>query len=206
MDHQHTSQALDDPRQLEVAIAAATHHGRRLARSLRLAEADHEDFRQAILMIILTRSARHDARRSGWASFVGLIARHAVIDLARAHHGRPIISPLDGTEQFLADPAACDPQLRLDLGAALADLPTSCRRLAGLIADTGSLADAQRAATMSSTSFYRHVHDLRLRLLMAGLTPPRGKDRGHHPYITGRTRTRRAGRREAVCANGKQSS
>ena len=211
MDHQHTAHALGDRAQLDVTIAAATRHARRLARGLVLAEADLEDFRQAILVAILTRSARHDPQRGSWATFVGLIARHAAIDLARACRGRLPTSPVETFEDVLADPAAGYPEPSLDLRAALATLPPSCRRLVALIAETGSLADARRASTMSSASFYRHVHDLRLRLLMAGLGTTawpqlREKDRPCHPYKISNNRKHRASRRETVCPNGESSS
>lgn len=211
MDHQHTAQALGDRAQLDVTIAAATHHARRLARNLVLAEADHEDFRQTILVAILTRSARHDPRRGSWATFVGLIARHATIDLARAGRGRLPTSPVETFKDVLTDPVAGYPEPSLDLRAALATLPPSCRRLVALIAEAGSLADARRASTMSSASFYRHVHDLRLRLLMAGLGTTawprrREKDRPCHPNKSSNNGNHHASRREMVCLNGESSS
>ncbi|MET3791804.1 hypothetical protein [Aquamicrobium terrae] len=183
-------------------MTTAGFHARRLARSLVVAEADHEDFQQIILMAILIRSSRYDAQRGLWSTFVSLLARNAVADLARAYRDRPGLEPLDTADHDLADPATADPELNADLRQALVNLPCFYRRLVGLIAQTGSLADAQRTTTMSPASFYRHVHDLRLRLLMAGLGPRREKDCPLHPYITNETRNRHAARRETVGLNG----
>lgn len=169
MAHQHDLHILSDGARLHVAITTAGFHARRLARSLVVPGTDHEDFRQIILLAMLTRSGRYDARRGSWATFAALIARNATADLVRANRSRPDVQPLEACEQDLADPAPYDPVPGLDLGAALDNLPLPCRRLVDLIARTGSLAGAQRASTMSPASFYRHVHDLRLRLLMAGL-------------------------------------
>ncbi len=206
MFHQQATHTLGDAGRLSVAMTTASFHARRLSRRLALAEADHEDFRQVILVAILTRSGRHDAHRGRWSTFVGLIARNAIADVARAYRSITGIEPLDLAEHDLADPGTVDPGLNADLRQALLCLPSPHRRLVGLIAETGSLADAQRASTMSPASFYRRVHDLRLRLLMVGLAPRREKDRTLHPYMTSNTGNRGARKSEAVLLNGEQRS
>lgn len=202
MFHQQAIHTLGDVERLRVAMRTAGFQARRLSRRLAIAEADHEDFRQIILVAILTRSGRHDARRGLWSTFVGLIARNAAADLVRTHQSRPGVEPLDAAEHEFTDPSTPDPVLTADLRQALLGLPPPHRRLVALIAETGSLADAQRASTMSPATFYRRVHDLRLRLLMAGLAPRPEKDRTIHPYITSNTDNSSARRPETVVHNG----
>lgn len=202
MFHQQAIHTLGDVERLRVAMTTAGFQSRRLSRRLAIADADHEDFRQIILVAILMRSGRHDARRGLWSTFVGVIARNAAADLVRTHRSRPGVEPLDAAEHHLIDPDTPDPEFNADLRQALLALPRPHQQLVGLIAETGSLADAQRASTMSPATFYRRVHDLRLRLLMAGLAPRPEKDRTLHPYITsnsGNTSTRRS---DTVVLNG----
>ena len=202
MFHQQAIHTPGDAERLRVAMKTAGFQARRLSRRLAIADADHEDFRQIILVAILTRAGRHDARRGLWSTFVGLIARNAAADLVRTHQSRPGVEPLDLSEHDLIDPSTADPGLNADLRQALLCLPSPHRRLVGLIAETGSLADAQRASTMSPATFYRRVHDLRLRLLMAGLAPRPEKECGLHPYITSNSGNPSPRRSDTVVLNG----
>src|SRR5690606_7400574 len=159
-------------RRLCVALTTAGFHARRLSRNLPIADADHDDFQQIILIAILTRSSRYDERLGQWPTFVNLLARHAVADTARTCRRRLSMEPFNGAEENLPDPAECNPELRLDIRATFAALPHPFSKLIELVAETGSLAAAQRASAMSAASFYRRIHELRLLLLIGGLPPP----------------------------------
>ena len=56
-------------------IAAARYQTGRLARSLRLSQAQREDAEQEILLILLERRRYFDATRGPWAAFAHRIAR-----------------------------------------------------------------------------------------------------------------------------------
>src|SRR5690606_29226610 len=95
MVHQYICHANIDARRLCVALTTAGFHARRLSRNLPIADADHDDFQQIILIAILTRASRYDARLGRWPTFVSLLAHNAVADTARACRRRPSMEPFD---------------------------------------------------------------------------------------------------------------
>lgn len=179
-----------------VALAAARHHAAQWARRLGRQRPDEEDLRQDILLAVVERAGRFDSSCACWATFVALLARHAVADRRQAEQRRRAVEmiPLD-LDQVDADAAAAwsaaraDRRdaataiaLRIDLQALLGDLPPTQRAtLALLLRTDGEPAAARRASGRSSSAFHRDVQELRLWLLASGLVDARrarGKKRG----------------------------
>ncbi|MBX6323817.1 MAG: hypothetical protein IRY94_18530 [Rhodospirillaceae bacterium] len=179
-----------------VALAAARHHAARWARRLGRQRPDEEDLRQDILLAVVERAGRFDPSCACWATFVALLARHAVADRRQAERRRRAVEmiPLD-LDQVDADAAAAwaaaraDRRdaaaaiaLRIDLHALLGALPPTQRAtLAVLLGTDGEPAAARRASGRSSSAFHRDVQELRLWLLASGLVDARrvrGKKRG----------------------------
>ena len=69
---------------LRQALAAARRQAGFGARRLGLSRADRDDLHQDILLAIVERTDRFDARQGCWATFVSLLARHVVADRLRA--------------------------------------------------------------------------------------------------------------------------
>ncbi|WP_149539276.1 hypothetical protein [Siccirubricoccus phaeus] len=179
-----------------VALAAARHHAAQWARRLGRQRPDEEDLRQDILLAVVERAGRFDPSCACWATFVALLARHAVADRRQAERRRRAVEmiPLD-LDQVDADAAAAwsaawagrrdpsaDMALRIDLHALVGDLPPTQRAtLALLLRTDGEPAAARRASGRSSSAFHRDVQELRLWLLASGLVEARrarGKKRG----------------------------
>lgn len=183
-----------DDHHTQAAISAARRQAARWARCGRRSRADREDLSQDILLAIVERAPHFDPGQGSWDAFVGLLARHVVSDRLRAD-GRPAqvtMVALDVEEFDAAMPLASVTQVeaaddvdaiarRLDLEAALGDLPPLPREiLALLLIHHGDVAAARRASGRSCSAFYRAVDELRLWLRAAGLgvsTEPRGKNR-----------------------------
>lgn len=176
-----------------VALAAARHHAAQWARRLGRQRPDEEDLRQDILLAVVERAGRFNRSCACWATFVALLARHAVADRRQAERRRRAVAmiPLD-LDQVDADAAAAwsaDRRdaaaaiaLRIDLHALLGDLPPTQRAtLTSLLRTDGEPAAARRASGRSSSAFHRDVQELRLWLLASGLVDARrarGKKRG----------------------------
>ncbi|WP_157928844.1 sigma factor [Pararhizobium haloflavum] len=157
--------------QLDAALRTAAFQAQRLVRTLSMPEADRDDLRQTIVLVVMGKARRFDDTKSSWPTFIALIARHAAADLARRTHRAPVLEPLDGAEYAIADPSAPDQDLRVDIRDAMARLPPALAHLIDLLAETGSVAAAQRKSALSPATFYRRMHDLRMQFLAAGLAP-----------------------------------
>jgi DNA-directed RNA polymerase specialized sigma24 family protein len=163
-----------DQSQVRVALAAARCHAARFARQRRLSRADREDLTQDILLAIVAASARYDATRACWATFVALLARRAVIDQAR-QPSPPTCVSLDS--EFAADirgalvaPRA-DPDIAVAFGRAVEDLPSVPRAMLRRIIAHRDVAAARDAGPVSPATFYRELHDLRCWLRALGVRP-----------------------------------
>ena len=176
------------------ALAAARRQASFGARRLGLSCADRDDLHQDILLAIVERADRFDARRGGWVTFVRLLARHVVADRLRADRSqqRVVLVPIDLMQWGVAatlgsatlpDPGddAVDTVRRIDLDTLPSDLPPQPRETLLLLMQThGDVAAAQRASGRSCSAFYRSIDDLRMWLRAAGLgvtSHPRGKNR-----------------------------
>ena len=186
----------DQAEMTATALAVASRHARRLARTLRLPAADMADVQQDLLVELYRRAPRFDGR-IGWPAFAGMVVRHAAHDLAdrlvrqHGHRGGSIddgvLAGAVSRHEALAeetglgawwsghaDPvAACE--LRIDLGRFLAGLPDHLRRLCLLLTDD----DPGPRSGLSRSQFFRQVHEIRMRLRAFGLRPTlRGQSGG----------------------------
>lgn len=171
----HAPQAWDHS-QLRVALGCARALAARFARQRRLSRADREDLIQDILLAIVEASPRFDAARGSWATFVGVLARRAVIDRARQPHLPSHVS-LDAEEGRDARRTLCanqtDVDARLAFLSAAADLPAGPRGLLREILAHADVVDAREAHPASSASFYRELTELRFWLRALGARPQR---------------------------------
>jgi DNA-directed RNA polymerase specialized sigma24 family protein len=165
------------------ALATAHHIASRQACRARLQPADRDDLQQDILLAIVERARRFDPAHAGWATFVGLLARHVVADRCQEASRRQaqIAVPLEvASVDALADarsvtqPRAIDMaeavNLRVDLQRLIGDLPGEQRETLLILLQTeGDIAEAQRRSGRSTSAFYRDVKELRLWLRASGV-------------------------------------
>lgn len=183
-----------DERSLNVMIAAARYQTSRLARSLRLSEAQREDAEQEILLILLERRRYFDAARGPWAAFAHRIARQAAQVIADQICLERRRAPLS-LDQRLADPGSdgdegattladtlCDPGplpderalMSLAIEHFVSQLPPELALAAMFVLEAdGDLAAAQRASGLSPSEFYRRLREIRYRLVSIGLADRR---------------------------------
>jgi DNA-directed RNA polymerase specialized sigma24 family protein len=169
MLRQHAFNPGFDAETVALSLAAARGRARALRRRLRAPSVDEEDFRQTILLDLVTRADRFNAARGSWPAFVCVVTRHAAAEIARSHScAAALVSllPHDLVDDRHRVSAA---DLAIDLKRAIEHLPRHLQNLVALIAETGSLTRAQRASAISPATFYRALRDLRLRFIAAGL-------------------------------------
>jgi hypothetical protein len=166
MLRQHAPAAFE-PAQAAVAMAAARAVARGLRRRLRAQAADEQDFAQAILLDLIVRSARFQRGRGSWPAFVSNVTRNAAGRVAQKHirNDRSTIALANADDRWADIPDARSTHIGLDLRRVLPRLPAHLRQLLDLVAESGSIAAARRAAGLSAPSFYRRVNELRLILL-----------------------------------------
>ena len=182
------------PRDIDVMMATAAAHARKLARSLKLSQAEREDAEQDILLILLERWHYFDDARGSNIAFAIRIARQALHAIAGRIIADREIAGLDiDFAQDVDDPsgevealtiantlpedAAPTEAMILDafaLGRFLEGLPQDYALVAQAIRDQdGDLAEAQRFSALSTTEFYRRLRELRYRLVCLELAPRR---------------------------------
>lgn len=157
--------------------SAARIHGARLARTLGLPRHERQDLAQDILVEMLGRVGRFDTERGAASTFIDLLARHGA-----ARVRERALARLTSEHNLAADAAlqAADPGVlgvvmpRFDrdlaLRRAILSLPTPMRELCRLFLTLPPHAVC-RAAGISRPTLYRRLHELRLRLLCAGIEP-----------------------------------
>lgn len=176
---------------LRTMLAAAAYQARRVARTLKLSQADREDVEQEILLVLLERRRFFDPARGPWTPFAHRIARQAAQSVADAlvaarklaalSLDQPIEATFDSetatSAETIGDPAAPtegDILGNLSLLRFLATLPPDLRIAAdAALAADGDLADAQRALGLSTSEFYRRLREVRYRLVSMGLVDRR---------------------------------
>jgi hypothetical protein len=182
------------PRDIDVMMATAAAHARKLARSLKLSQAEREDAEQDILLILLERWHYFDDARGSNIAFAIRIARQALHAIAGRIIADREIAGLDidfaqdvddpsgevealTIADTLPDDAAPTEAMILDacaLGRFLEGLPQDYALVAQAIRDQdGDLAEAQRFSALSTTEFYRRLRELRYRLVCLELAPRR---------------------------------
>lgn len=177
---------------LEPLHRLADQHARRLCRSLRLAAHELEDVRQDLLTDLLARLPDYDAERGDLRGFAATCFKHRVARLALWHRreraGRADFSlddPLPGDEGMTIGAALAEDagygawvgqptdriamlERRLDLERAGQALSPDDMPLLAALARGDAHAPAQ--AGLSRTTAFRRVHEMRLRLLAAGVS------------------------------------
>jgi hypothetical protein len=176
-----------DERQLRVMMAAAAYHARRVARTMRLGEAEREDAEQDIVLALLERRRFFDPSRGAWSSFADRVARQAAQGVADeiGADRRVCAASLDevsGDEQTSAVRAAMAAQFvsapNLDLPLSIAQfvnaLPGELAHVARLVLlAEGEIAEAQRRSGLANSEFFRRLREIRVQLVLAELVRKR---------------------------------
>lgn len=183
-----------DERSLEIMIAAARYQTGRLARSLRLSQAQSEDAEQELLLILLERRRYFDAARGPWTAFAHRIARQGAQVIADqiCLERRRLPLSLDHTLAVAGDESdegattladtLCDPSALPDEQALMlltvehfvSQLPPELSFTAMFVLEAdGDLAAAQRASGLSTSEFYRRLREIRYRLVSIGIADRR---------------------------------
>ena len=167
----------------------------RLARQLNAQSHEIEDFRQELLVDLLTRLPRYDAGRGGLGAFAGAIVSHKVARLRKAIRreralfgSRPaslddpvpdtdglsrgdLVSEEDGYPALLGQPVGDVEVLdrRLSLRRGLEKLPVRDRLLCLALA-SWSAAELVGLGAITRSSLYRQIAGIRLALTAFGVT------------------------------------
>ncbi len=176
---------------LDVIMATAAAHARKLARSLRLSQAEQEDAEQDILLMLLERWHYFDDARGSNIGFAIRIARQAaqvIADRVAAGWQKDLVSLEDpaprqdwGTDdavtisEQIADEALPDEAAlvsALSLRGFTATLPGDLLVVVeAVFAADGDIPEAQKISTLSSSEFHRRLRELRYRLVCLELAP-----------------------------------
>jgi len=186
IDHETEPPDLDGPT-LHIMMAAAAYQARRIARTLRLSPTDRQDAEQQLLLALLERRRFFDVARGPWTPFLHRVARQAAQGIADgyAEDRRRLSAWSDETTdpdddwdrddvlESVIDPSAPSADDILYVQAMhrfMTTLPAELRSVAGLaITAEGEIAEAQRAAGLSTSEFYRRLREVRYRMMAAGL-------------------------------------
>jgi RNA polymerase sigma-70 factor (ECF subfamily) len=183
------------PADLSALILEADAAARRLRRKLVLPAADLDDLRQDLLVDLLRRLPRFDARRGSIGAFANIVLRNQSSRIAIRHHrqrraqGGPLLSleaPRAGARERVCDTlaesdglaawhgqrccAAAVTELHQALQAVLARLPAEDRRFCAVLAHR-TVSDLVAEGFGSRSALYRRLADLRHVLTAHGLGP-----------------------------------
>jgi hypothetical protein len=179
------------PRDLDVMMATAAAHARKLARSLKLSQAEREDAEQDILLMLLERWHYFDDARGSNIGFAIRIARQAaqvIADRVAAGWQTDLVSledPAPWQDWGMDDAVTISEQVgdeslpdeaalvsALSLRGFTAALPTDLLVVVqAVFAADGDLPEAQKISTLSSSEFHRRLRELRYRLVCLELAP-----------------------------------
>ena len=190
-----------DERQLRVMMAAAAYHSRRVARTMRLGEAEREDAEQDIVVALLERRRFFDPSRGAWSSFADRVARQAAQGVADEigadRRGRA--ASLDALTDDDQTPAlrdameaqyvsAPDFDLPLSIAQFVNGLPEELAHVAGLVLRAeGEIADAQRRSGLANSEFFRRLREIRVQLVLAELVRKRLGSDDDRPAVSAET-------------------
>jgi DNA-directed RNA polymerase specialized sigma24 family protein len=178
-------------RDLEVMMATAAAHARKLARSLRLSQTEREDAEQDILLMLLERWHYFDNSRGSNIGFAIRIARQAAqviadriaagwqTDLVSLEDPAPwqdwgtddavTVSEQVGDESLPGEAALVS---ALSFRGFTATLPRDLLVVVeAVFAADGDMPEAQKISTLSSSEFHRRLRELRYRLVCLELVP-----------------------------------
>ena len=188
---QQASRSDINPRDLDVIMATAAAHARKLARSLKLSQAEREDAEQDILLMLLERWHYFDDVRGSNIGFAIRIARQAaqgIADRVAAGWQNDLVSledPAPWQDWGMDDAVTISEQVgdeslpdeaalvsALSLRGFMAALPTDLLIVVkAVFAADGDIPEACRLTSLSSSEFHRRLRELRYRLVCLELAP-----------------------------------
>ena len=188
---QQASRSDINPRDLDVIMATAAAHARKLARSLKLSQAEREDAEQDILLMLLERWHYFDDVRGSNIGFAIRIARQAaqgIADRVAAGWQNDLVSledPAPWQDWGMDDAVTISEQVgdeslpdeaalvsALSLRGFMAALPTDLLVVVkAVFAADGDIPEACRLTSLSSSEFHRRLRELRYRLVCLELAP-----------------------------------
>lgn len=178
-------------RDLDVMMATAAAHSRKLGRSLKLSRAEQDDVEQDILVALLERWHYFDDRRGSNIGFAIRLARQAVQSMAdriAAGWQTELISLEEAAprQEWGTDDASWISELVGDeavpdetglLGALSlrnfnATLPDELALVVNAVIEAdGCLPEAQKISSLSASEFHRRLRELRYRLVSLEIAP-----------------------------------
>ena len=188
---QQASRSDINPRDLDVIMATAAAHARKLARSLKLSQAEREDAEQDILLMLLERWHYFDDVRGSNIGFAIRIARQAaqgIADRVAAGWQTDLVSledPAPWQDWGMDDAVTISEQVgdeslpdeaalvsALSLRGFMTALPTDLLIVVkAVFAADGDIPEACRLTSLSSSEFHRRLRELRYRLVCLELAP-----------------------------------
>ena len=188
---QQASRSDINPRDLDVIMATAAAHARKLARSLKLSQAEREDAEQDILLMLLERWHYFDDARGSNIGFAIRIARQAaqgIADRVAAGWQNDLVSledPAPWQDWGMDDAVTISEQVgdeslpdeaalvsALSLRGFMTALPTDLLVVVDAVfAADGDIPEACRLTSLSSSEFHRRLRELRYRLVCLELAP-----------------------------------
>jgi DNA-directed RNA polymerase specialized sigma24 family protein len=175
-----------DGRQLRVMLAAAAYHARRIARTMRLGDAEREDVEQDIVVALLERRRFFDPSRGAWSSFADRVARQAAQGLADAIGAERRLSagsldgPDDGETKALRNAvelkmiSASDSDVALSVAQFVDGLPKDLAHVARIVLlEEGEFAEAQRRSGLGNGEFFRKLREIRVQLVLSQIVRKR---------------------------------
>ena len=191
-------QSANDP-YFEAAVNAARVRTHQLAARHGLSQAEREDFQQELMLDLLEHRHKFDPAKGSPVTFTGMVSKHRAVELldglikqrmrytdfdtaskmmgaandpemgsSKAKSAEDCIDAInfkrDPDHDFFTDGMAMH-----DLQAAIAFMNGEQSALLDLLTDHSDIASACAASGLSTASFYRRVHELRMHLRMFGL-------------------------------------
>jgi RNA polymerase sigma factor (sigma-70 family) len=165
--------ALLDDDALRTLLAQAAYQARRVARTMRLSASERDDVEQNIRLALLERRRYFEPSRGPWIAFAHRVARQAAqsaadeIGAERRRQAEPLADDIAdlGQSDSVVPPMSGEINLALSLERVLACLSEEERAVCLLaLSEDGDLAEAQRRSHLSTSTFYRILREIRLRL------------------------------------------
>ena len=188
-----------DDTYLNSALNAAATRTYRMAVRFGLSTADREDIQQELMLDMLERADQFDPAKGSAGTFTGMVSKHRAVELldilikqrmryldfdtaakmmSAANDPNMSSTESQSTDDcvdainFIRNPdhdLFTDGMALHDLQAAISFMNGEQSALLGLLREHADLASACAASGISTASFYRRVHDLRMHLRMFGL-------------------------------------
>jgi DNA-directed RNA polymerase specialized sigma24 family protein len=183
-------------------MGAAAYHARRVARTMRLGDAERQDVEQDIVLALLERRRFFNASRGAWSSFADRVARQVAKDLAdeigvdRRHCAGSLDGHPDDTETTAVRAAVTaqlvsmpDLDLPLSVVQFVDGLPPDLAYVAKLVLlEEGEIIQARRRSGLANSEFFRRLREIRVRLVLSRVVRKRlsPDDCGPAAFVRGR--------------------